>query len=514
MAMTETRPAAASAEDAAPAPAAPVEPAGLAGWLTTSDHKRVGRMWIATSLAFLLVGGVLGELLGAERLDSGADLLKDGTFPQIYTLHAEAAVLLFLVPFFIGLATYLVPLQVGSPEIAFPRGSATAYWGYLVSGLLLCASYVADGGITGTTSTAVDLYLLSLILVAGSLAIGALSAVTTVLTMRAPGLTLLRTPMLSWSVLVGGGLLLIQLPVLVARLIGIFLEHHLAGALPDGAYDGIAWFWSQPTVYLAGVFAAGVLLDVVPTLAARPLRFPVAGISVIGLLGILSIGGWVLDPAATDDLLYVGMGLAAVLPALALLGVLGDTARAGSPRLVAPLVLSLGSALLLLAGAAAGAVGVIEPLELAGTTWDAGQQHLVLMGAGGLAAFAALWFWAPKLWGAALSDKAGYLVALLVLGGTVLLAGPDLFNGASEDLPRGAIEFDATDTTKALNGVSAAGGALAALGAIVAIGAVVAAGRRRGTADADPWGGGASFEWTTSSPPPAHNFDETPEVTA
>src|SRR5688572_20449646 len=161
MAMTETRPAAASAEDAVPAPAAPVEPAGLAGWLTTSDHKRVGRMWIATSLLFLLVGGVLGELLGAESLDSGADLLKDGTFPQIYTLHAESAVLLFLVPFFIGLATYLVPLQVGSPEIAFPRGSSTAYWGYLVSGLLLCASYVADGGITGTTSSAVDLYLLS-----------------------------------------------------------------------------------------------------------------------------------------------------------------------------------------------------------------------------------------------------------------------------------------------------------------------------------------------------------------
>lgn len=508
MAMTETRPAA-GAETAPVAAAAPLEPAGLAGWLSTSDHKRVGRMWIVTSLVFLLVGGVLGELLGAERLDSGVDLLEDGTFPQIYTLHAEAAVLLFLVPFFVGLATYLVPLQVGSPEIAFPRGSATAYWGYLISGLLLCASYVADGGITGTTPTAVDLYLLSLVLVVASIALGALSAVTTVMTMRAPGLTLLRTPMFSWSVLVGGGLLLLELPVFVARVVELFIGHHYGGEL--GSYDGIAWLWAQPTVYLAGVFAAGVLLEVVTTLASRPLRFAVAGIGVIGLLGILSIGGWVLDGEATDDLLFVGMGVAAVLPALALLGILADTARAGTLRLAAPLVLALGSALLLLAGAAAGAVGVIEPLELAGTTWASGQEHLVLLGAGTLAAFAALWFWAPKIWGAPLSDTAGYVVALLVLGGSVLLAGPDLYNGAFEDLARGAVEFDETDTTNALNAVSLAGGALSALGAIVAVGAVAAAGRKRGTAEADPWGG-STFEWTTASPPPAHNFDETPEV--
>jgi cytochrome c oxidase subunit 1 len=201
MAMTETSPAsdqtpAAAAGAVAPAP---VDPAGLAGWLSTSDHKRVGRLWIATSLVFLLVGGVLGELLGGERLSSGADMLKNGTFAQVSTLHSEAAVLLFLVPFFIGLATYLVPLQVGSPEIAFPRGSATAFWGYVVGGLLLCGSYVADGGITGTTSTSVDLTFLSIVLLAAALALGAVSVVTTALTMRAPGLDLLTTPLFTWS---------------------------------------------------------------------------------------------------------------------------------------------------------------------------------------------------------------------------------------------------------------------------------------------------------------------------
>ena len=512
MAMTETRPAAGDQAAAAASPA-PVEAAGLAGWLSTSDHKRVGRMWLVMSLLFLLAGGVLGELLGAERLDSGADFLKDGTFAQIYTLHSEAAVLLFLLPFFIGLATYLVPLQVGSPEIAFPRGSAAAFWGFVVSGLLLCGSYVADGGITGTTSTAVDLYLLSLIVLAGSLALGALSAVTTAFTMRAPGMTLLRAPLFTWSVIVGGGLLLLQLPVLVARLVELFIDHHFAGEI--GSYDGIAWFWGLPATSLLVVMAAGVLLEVVPVLAGRPIRFHAAGVAVLGVMGTLGIGGWLLDPAAADDLLYVAVGLAAVVPALALLGMLADTVRAGEPKLRVPLVLSLASALLLLAGAAAGAVQAIEPLDLAGTAWESGRIHLVLFGGATLAAFAALWFWAPKMWGQHLSEKAGYLVALLVLGGAVLLAVPDLVTGAAEDQPRGALEWDTSDTVETSNAIGMAGGALGALGAIVAVGTVVGAAIRKQGVPAvdDPWGGPA-LEWTTASPPPYHNFDEIPDLSA
>lgn len=514
MAMTETSPASDQipAAPAGPATPAPVEPAGLAGWLSTSDHKRVGRLWMATSLVFLLAGGVLGELLGGERLSSGADFLKHGTFAQVSTLHSELAVLLFLVPFFIGLATYLVPLQVGSPEIAFPRGSATAYWGYVVGGLLLCASYIADGGITGTTSTSVDLTFLSIVLLAAALGLGIVSAVTTALTMRTPGLDLLKTPLFTWSVIVGGGLLLLELPVLASRAIELFVRHHYANDI--GSYRGIAAFWSLPGTYLLVVMAAGVLLEVVPTIAGRPLRMHAAGIGVLGAMGILGIGGWVLDPKATDDILYVGMGLAAVIPALALLGLLSDTARAGSPKLKAPLVLALTSALLLLAGAAAGAVEVIEPLKLTGTTWQAGAVHLSLFGGGTLAAFAALWFWAPKIWGQHLSERAGFLVALLVLGGAVLLAVPDLVTGAAEDQPRAALEWKSSDTVKTSNAISLAGGGLGALGAIVAVGAVAgAAVRKRGVpAVDDPWGGW-TLEWRTTSPPPPHNFEEIPDVT-
>jgi cytochrome c oxidase subunit 1 len=509
MAMTETRPA----DAAAPAAPLPADPPGLAGWLATSDHKRVGRLFLGTSLLFLLVGGVLGALVGAERVQSGIDIVDDAdVFGQLYSLHAEAGVLLFLLPFLVGLATYLVPLQVGSPEIAFPRGSATAYWGYLVGGALLCASYVADGGATGGTDTAVDLYLLSLGLLAISLALGLVSAVTTVLAMRTPGMTLMRTPLLSWSVLAGGGITILSLSILVARVIGLFVGQHFSGEI--ASYGDIAWFWSLPAIYGLVVIVAGVALEIVPVLSRAPLRFHVAGIVVIGLLTVVGVGGWAVDPESLDDLLYVAIGLAAVLPALALLGLLGDTARGGSPSAKAPLVLALGAVLLLLAGAAVGALQVIDALELLGTTWESGQLHLVLWGAGGLGAFAALWFWAPKIWGAHLDEKLGYLVALLLLGGAVLLAVPDLVNGMSEDQPLGATEWE-SDTVDALNGVAVAGAGLSALGALVGVGAVLMAARKRDEVVAadDPWGG-FTLEWSTTSPPPLHNFTTVAPVTS
>src|SRR4051794_14137749 len=174
MAMTETRPAPEATAEALPQ-AVPADPAGLAGWLSTSDHKRIGRLWIATSLLFLLLGGVLVALLGIEGTKSGLDIFDKGSFLQASTLSNEALVLLFLAPLFVGIATFVVPLQVGSPEIAFPRGSATAYWLYLVSAGVLIGSYLADGGPTGGSRDAVDLWLIALIGVLVALCIGLVS---------------------------------------------------------------------------------------------------------------------------------------------------------------------------------------------------------------------------------------------------------------------------------------------------------------------------------------------------
>ncbi|MBW3575092.1 MAG: cbb3-type cytochrome c oxidase subunit I [Actinobacteria bacterium] len=509
MTMTERRPGATTGADATAAqPGGPLPSAGAAGWLSTSDHKDVGRLYVVTALAFLVLGAVGVALLAVERLQDDLQVLDGQRFSQLSTLAPEAAVLLFLLPCFLGLATYLVPLQVGAPDIAFARGSATAYWTYLIGGGTLLGAYAAGGGVGGFSDVGTDLYLLSLILLSVATVAALLSVLTTVLTLRAPGMTMLRTPLFSWSVLVGGGVLLLVVPVFTARLIELFISQHFSGELggPD-AYRQISWLWGVPTASLLVVPAAGVAAEVVPVLTRARLRHHHAGMVVLGALALLGFGAWAQVGDSLDGLLYVAVGLAAVLPALALLGILGDTARRGRFARKAALLLALGAVVHLVLGSLAGALAVIPGLELRGTAWEAGHFSAIVLGTGVLGAYAALWYWGPKLWGVHLGEGAGMAAFFLGFWGALLLAVADLANGLLSDQALGATEFDGESLAPVLNGAAALGAVMVTLGAALVTGVVVAAwARHRGTrAVADPWGG-ATLEWATTSPPPPRNF--------
>lgn len=509
--MTETRP---DTEIAAPAGVdeSPIEtPTGLAGWLTSTDHKVIGRLWLVTAFAFLILGGVLGSMLGGERLDSGMEIIDLDVFQQVYTLHGEVGIFLFLVPFFIGLATYLVPLQVGATEISFPRGASFAYWSYLASGGLLIASYIADGGMTGDSSVGVDLYLLSLISLNIALCLAIVVVLATVISLRAPGMTLMRTPLFSWSFLVGGGLTLLATPVLVAQLIELYIAHHFGGS--PGEMVDVSWFWAVPQIYVLALPILGVALEIVPVIAGAQLVPRAAALILTGLAGMLGFGAYAQVDPIFDDLLYVGMGLASVLPILGLLGLIGDTMRRGTFSVKAPVLLALGALLLFLAGAGVGAASVIDALELRGTVWQSGQLHLMLVGAGTSAVFGALWYWAPKIWGITLNDLTGKLVFFLVLGGSLMLSVPDLVNGLTEDQALGAVEFESGSSVTSLNGVASVGGALVLLAVACTLIALITALVRRtdNPMVSDPWGG-FTLEWATSSPPPPANFEEVLEI--
>jgi heme/copper-type cytochrome/quinol oxidase subunit 1 len=521
MAMTETRPAPESAPAEVQVPATALVPPpdrpGLAGWLTTSDHKRIGRLYVATALLLGLVATGVGTVLAAEEVRSGFGLVGARTFLQLFTLHQEAAVWLFVVPLLLGLATFVVPLQVGSPEIAFPRGAATAYWTYLVGAGLLLAAYLTDGGPAGDTGAAVDLHLVALAALLSALVLGMICVATTALTLRAPGMTLERVPAFTWSMVLTAGLTLFSAPVLVARVVVLYVTHHFGGAYGINDYGALAWAYAVPQLYLVAVPAAGVAFEVVQVLARDRRRRHGTVLVVLSLLGVVSVGAWAEIPATFDDLLFVALGLVAVLPALAIVGLVGDTLRNGRPELRAPLLLAGGSVLLLLAGTVTGALSVISGLDLLGTAWQSAVLHLVVFGAAGLGALAGIWWWAPKLYGRPLSEGAGVLALLAVLVGTVLLAVPDLVNGLSKDVPlRPGASSPAGYV--GLNVLAVIGAALVFLGLLVTILAIARAGLVRPTGGHsatggqsatgdDPWGG-HTLEWATSSPPAPANFPE------
>ena len=508
MTMTETRTGPAGSLEPPEAGAGPL--AARAGWLSTSDHKDIGRLYLVTALVFLVLSAAGAAVLGVERLQDGLQVLDRQILSRMSTVVPEAAVLLFLVPCFLGLATYLVPLQVGASDIAFARGSAMGYWTYLIGGGTLLAAYAAGGGVEGSSRVGTDLYLLSLVLLTVATVAALLSVLATVVTLRAPGMTMLDTPLFSWSVLVGGGLLLLVVPVLTARLVELFIAHHFSGELggPD-VYRQISWLWGVPTALLLVVPAAGVAAEVVPVLTRSRLRQHAAGMAVLGALGLLGFGAWAQLDDGLDNLLGIAVGLAGVLPALALLGLLGDTARRGGFARKAPLLLAFGAVVHLVLGALAGALLVIPGLELRGTAWEAGHFDALVFGTGVLGAYAALWYWAPKLWGVHLGEGAGMAAFFLGFWGAALLAAAGLASGLLADQALGATEVAGTSLAPVLNGAGALGAAMVALGALlVAVQVVARSGRRRGTrAIADPWGG-HTLEWATSSPPPPGNFSD------
>jgi cytochrome c oxidase subunit 1 len=510
MTLTESRPSAgvpARAGDVA-RPILTEEPAGLAGWLVTGDHKRIGRLYIATALLFLVAGTAIGAVVGAERVDSGLQVFDDAEMlRQIHSLHGSVSVFLFLVPVLLGLATYVVPLQVGAANVAFPRLSALSFWGYLVSGGILIAAYAADGGPGGGDADAVDLWLVALAGLTASTVIALISVLTTIVVLRAPGMTLLRAPAFSWSVLVGGGLTLLAAPVLVATLAVLFIAHHHGGGEPPGGQE-ITWFFGLPQVYLLVVPVAGIAAEIVPVLArVRPVRSgPVA--AVIAALALFGFGAFAQPPGVIDEPAVAVVTIAAVLPALALLAVLADTLRRGGrPAVASPLLFAMGAVLLLFLGALAGGAAVIDPLDLEGTTWVTGQLHLVLLGAGVLGAFAGLSWWAPKIWGAPLGEWPARVAFLLTFLGVLLVAGPDLVTGLVNDLEPAAADFDDDSLNVTMNVVAEIGAGVVILGVLAFVAAVIQAAGAPDDAVADPWEG-HTLEWATASPPPPGNFTE------
>jgi heme/copper-type cytochrome/quinol oxidase subunit 1 len=516
MTITENRPEVEAAEPTPPARRPVAAPSGLAGWVMTADHKRIGRMYISVSLVGVAAALVVGALLAVERVDSaGTQLVELDAVVQLLSLYRYGLVFVGVLPLLLGLAIAIVPLQVGAYRIAFGRAAALSFWGWLIGSGLMIAAYAANGGPGGGNSEAVDLYLLSLALVVVSLLLGAVCVVTTALTLRTAGMTLGRMPILAWGAFVTGVMLLLSLSVLVGDLIMVYVDHHY-GRLVFGGNTGVPawidWSVSQPQTYLYALIGLGAIGDIVPVMSRvrQPLRFTVLG--ALGVAAALSFGGYLqesMNPDIREEAVYVVTNVVAFVPVLALLALWGQAIRkGGKPRLASPLFFSLGAGLMALVGALAGALTPIDGLDLHGTQFELGQFNYVLL-AGLLAGLGGVVFWGPKLWGRRIPGRPLRLLAVLGLLGVILIAFPDLVLGFL-DQPLGEVNFELDQEAlgNILNAASFVG--YLALFLIVVAFAVLALrsfGGKGQVVPDDPWDG-QTLEWTTTSPPPSGNFTE------
>lgn len=535
MTITEERPAPGSVSAAEDVPAAV---ARRETWFDTSDHKRVGQLYLVSALAF---GAAAAGLAAAARA-AGADVGLDAsplTAARLGDLSGTAFALLFLAPAWVGLGTYLVPLQIGAARLAFPRLQALTYWAYLAGAGVVVAAYAAGdvrGGLlrrvavpapVGGSNLATQLWVTGLAVVALASLAAALNLVATVLVLRAPGLTFPRAAPFTWATFATSAGVLLATPVFLAGLVLAYLEHRFGGELTFYAADRDAaakvwqhamWLVGRPEVFLLGLPALGVVCEVVAVAARRPLVAPKVVGGLLVAFAALAFGAWAQGIRATRALVLPTATIPSTLVAvpvgllvLAWLGTLAQGRKHGRPRPGLALAFAV-SALLLWAGAAANAavaalVGVDAEsgASLAAAplgAWSTAQVHVVAFYAPALVVGAALFHWGPKVWGRHPSAA---------LGGLAFVA---LYFGALVDVAPLALLGYGNENRVALARVALAGAALATLGLLALFLAALGAARGRGReADADPWAG-HTLEWATSSPPPPHNFDALPEVTS
>ena len=518
-------------------PDAPVLPESL---LTTGDHKRIGRAFLVAATLFVLVSTVIGVILEIELSAKGVTIVGN-YYVRLFNLHSTTGALLFLPGLFLGLAFYVVPLQIGARRLAFPRLGALAFWSYVGGGLLLLSAYtfgtpngygiassVAPHVVKGV-GRATDLWVSSMALITLAMLLAAITLFVTVLKLRVEGMTMSRVPAFSWSVLAVSAATLLSAPVFLAGLLILYLDQHFAGGALAGkqingnlVWQHLLWLYGRPDVYLVAVPCLGALTDVVHTHAHRPLLQPTAAKGLIFLAAVLSFGIVASDDSIqravlipTPSVLSVAVVIPIGLLALLWLG----TIRPNELRLHVSLLYLAGFLLLLVAGAVNTAIAPSQHLVggTAGSEWTVGQVHALLFAAPTLALFAGVYHWSPKIWGRGLNQLLGALQALLLLGGFLVtslgawLAGYDGAVWHIDDYT-GAKADHYTNYAK----LASAGGVLVVLGLLVFLLNVGLTWQRvRGEHvedfEADPYEG-PTLEWATTSPPPPHNFDRVPEI--
>jgi cytochrome c oxidase subunit I len=504
--------------------------------ITTTDHKVIGNLYLATSFGFFLVAGLMAMFMRAELARPGLQIVDDEVFNQLFTMHGTIMLLLFATPLFVGFANAVMPLQIGSPDVAFPRLNMFSYWLFLFGGLMVLSGFVVPGGAAdfgwfaySPLSNAIrspgvggDLWVMGLWMAGLGTILGAVNFVTTIFCMRAPGMTMFRMPIFTWNILVTSLLVLIAFPILAGALLSLEADRVLGAHIFDAANGGpilwqhLFWFFGHPEVYIIALPFFGIVTEILPVFSRKPI-FGYIGL-VAATLGIaaLSVAVWAHHMFVTGavDLPFFSFMtfLIAVPTGVKFFNWIG-TMWGGSLSFDTPMLWAVGFLTTFLFGGLTGIILASPPLDfqVSDSYFVVAHFHYVVFGTVVFAMFGGFYFWWPKLTGRMLDERLGKIHFWLLFVGfhTTFLVQHWL---GVEGMPRRIADYRPTDGFTTLNEVSTIGAFILGASTLPFLYNVWKTWQTPAVAPADPWGWGRSLEWATSSPPPRHNFVELPRI--
>jgi cytochrome c oxidase subunit I len=506
-------------------------------WLTTTDHKIIGYLYLVTSFGFFLLAGLMAIFMRAELARPGNQLITNEQFNQLFTMHGTIMLLLFATPLFVGFTNVIMPLQIGSPDVAFPRLNMFSYWLFLFGGLIVVGGFFTPEGAASfgwfayaplndairSPGIGSDMWIMGLVLSGFGTILSAVNFITTIICMRAPGMTMFRMPIFTWNILLTSVLVLMAFPVLAAALLALEADRKLGAHVFDAANGGailwqhLFWFFGHPEVYIVALPFFGIVTEILPVFSRKPL-FGYKGMvfATIAIAG-LSMSVWAHHMFVTGAVLLPFFSfmtfLIAVPTGVKFFNWIGTMWR-GSLSFETPMLWALGFLVTFLFGGLTGIILAAPPLDfhVSDSYFVVAHFHYVLFGTVVFAMFGGFYFWWPKMTGKMLDERLGkiHFWTLFVGFHTTFLVQHWL---GVEGMPRRVADYLASDGFTTLNTISTIGAFLLGLSTLPFLWNVYRTAKRAPKIETDdPWGYGRSLEWATSSPPPRHNFVSIPRI--
>ncbi|MFE3256332.1 cytochrome c oxidase subunit I [Nocardia sp. NPDC059091] len=505
--------------------------------VTTTDPKVLGVMYLVTAMSFFMVGGIMALLMRAELARPGMQFLSPEQFNQLFTMHGTIMLLFYATAIVFGFANIILPLQIGAPDVAFPRLNAFSYWLYLFGGTMATAGFITPGGAADFGWTAYaplsdivhspgvggDLWILGLAVSGLGTILGGVNMLTTVVCLRCPGMTMFRMPIFTWNIAVTSVLVLLAFPLLTAALFGLAYDRHLGGHIYDPANGGVLlyqhlfWYFGHPEVYIIALPFFGIVSEIFPVFSRKPIfGYTTLVYATLGIAA-LSIAVWAHHMYATGAVLLPYFSfmtfLIAVPTGVKFFNWIGTMWR-GQLTFETPMLWSVGFLVTFLFGGLSGVILASPPLDfhVSDTYFVVAHFHYVLFGTIVFATFAGIYFWFPKMTGRMMDERLGkwHFWATFVGFHTTFLVQHWLGNMG---MPRRYADYLPSDGFTTLNTISTIGAFILGSSMLPFIWNVFKSYRYGEVVTVDdPWGYGNSLEWATSCPPPRHNFYELPRI--